>query len=163
MGMNESDSDCVSLQAGNRVMDLLAQHWIITLSCHDKQGCWASAVFYASDGFDLYYLSSPSSRHSTSLAFDNRLAGAIHHNATDWTSIVGLQVSGTATVLDHAEAENARQLYERRFPFIANAHDEAGDLSRALRRTRCYRLSLDRAVVIDNARGFGQRMEWLRA
>lgn len=143
-----------------RVTSLLDKHWIVTLACHDEHGSWASAVFYVNDGLELYYLSSPASRHCTSLKFDSRLSGAIHENTIEWASIIGLQISGIAKALDATEVGAVRQLYERRFPFVRQTPDQKSELSEALRRAQFYRLSIDHAIIIDNSHGFGQRVEW---
>ena len=41
------------------ILSYLATHNVMTIaSCHENLP-WAAAVFYASDGFDLYFLSNP--------------------------------------------------------------------------------------------------------
>lgn len=145
-----------------RILELLARHHVLSLACRDAQGSWAAAVFYVNDGLDLYFMSSPASRHARSLAFDPCLAGEIHGPAEDWRSIVGLQLSGQAEELSAAASASARALYGRRFPFAAgNGADPA--LDKALQKAAWYRLRVNEAVIIDNSRGFGQRVHWKRA
>ena len=146
-----------------RIQELLSQFHVLTLACRDEQGSWAAAVFFAHEGLDLYFMSSPASRHARSLGFDSRLAGAIHGAAQDWRSIVGLQVSGRVDVLGGADAATARAAYESRFPFVAGPDGQAdAALAKALQKASWYRLRIDQAVVVDNARGLGQRMQWAR-
>ncbi len=141
----------------------LAQGHVLTLACHDAQGCWASPVFYAAEGLDLYFLSSPRSRHSASLAFDRRCAGAIHAPAQRWQDIAGVQLAGEVVLLEGEAAARALQVYERRFPFVA---DEASPgqqaLAAALNQAGRYRLRIDEAVIVDNTRGLGARRRWTR-
>ena len=146
-----------------RVVELLSQHHVVTLACHDERGAWAAAVFYAHDGLDLLFLSSRSSRHIRSLAHDARLAGAIHGPAQDWRTILGLQVSGIVDELSGAELDAARQRYAQRFPFVGDGADADPALSAALRKSACWRLRIDEAVVVDNTRGLGSRQRWVRS
>lgn len=140
----------------------LSNGHVLTLACHDAQGCWASPVFYAHEGLDLYFLSSPRSRHILSLGFDHRCAGAIHAPARRWQEIVGLQLAGVVTPLEGAAAQHARQAYETRFPFVTEDGGPGHGLAAALRQAGCYRLRVDEAVLIDNTRGLGERRRWPR-
>lgn len=144
------------------ILALLSTHHVITLASRDDAGSWAAAVFYANDGLDLYFMSSPRSRHVRSLAFDARLAGAIHGDARDWRAIVGLQVSGPVEPVAPDALARARAVYAARFPFIAG--DDARDpaLASALASAAWYRMRIDEAVVIDNTQGLGQRLRWVR-
>lgn len=144
-----------------RIRDVLSANHVMTLACRDLQGCWASAVFYAADEFDLLFCSSAESRHVRALTVDDRPAAEIHAPASDWQSIVGLQLSGHVHALPGAQADAARAHYARRFPFIAGGADPA--LARSLRSVAWFCYRIERAVLIDNARGFGQRAAWYRA
>lgn len=140
----------------------LAQGHVLTLSCHDAQGCWAAPVFYAHAGLDLYFLSSPRSRHAAALAFDARCAGAIHAPAQRWQDIAGLQLAGTVVALDGEAAAQARQVYALRYPFVEGAESGDDALAQALRKSTCYRLRVDQLVLVDNTRGLGARRSWTR-
>ena len=142
----------------SRILELLERCFVITLACHDDQGCWAAPVFYAHRDFELFFTSSPASRHARALGFDAHVAGAVHGPADDWSAIVGLQVSGVARALSPAEADVARDVYGRRFPFVASDPR----LAAALRSSGWYGLVLDEVALTDNARGFGQRARWRR-
>lgn len=145
-----------------RILELLTRYHVLSLACRDAQGTWAAAVFYANDGLDLYFMSSPGSRHARSLAFDPCLAGVIHGPAEDWQSIVGLQISGKAEELPAAEHASARALYGRRFPFAAEGSADP-KLAQALQKAAWYRLRVAEAVIVDNTRGLGQRVRWTRS
>ena len=56
-----------------RVLAYLGEHRVMTLATQGRDGPWAAAVFYASEGFDLYFLSSPSTRHCADLSGNPRV------------------------------------------------------------------------------------------
>lgn len=140
----------------------LAQGHVMTLACHDEQGAWASPVFYAPEGTDLFFVSSPRSRHIRALAFSARCAAAIHAPTQDWQQITGVQLAGEVMALDEPGAAHARQVYEQRFPFVASAGAPGGPLAPALQHAGWYRLRIDEAALTDNRRGLGQRRAWKR-
>lgn len=146
-----------------RILELLGMFHVVTLACRDARGSWAAPVFFAHDGLDLIFLSSPNSRHARALAFDSHLAGVVHGPADDWQSIVGLQLSGDVRPLTPDEVPAARAAFARRFPFIdgaAQGHEPG--LAAALQRAMWYRLRVSEAVVVDNTKGLGQRVVWSR-
>lgn len=140
----------------------LAHGHVMTLACQDEQGAWASPVFYAHEGTDLFFVSSPRSRHIRALAFNPRCAAAIHAPTQDWQQITGVQLTGEVRALDEADAAHARRVYERRFPFVASAGAPGGPLAPALQHAGWYRLRIDEAALTDNRRGLGQRRSWNR-
>jgi len=44
--------------------EFLAKHHCISLATNGPAGLWASTVFYANEGFDLYFLSGAGTRHA---------------------------------------------------------------------------------------------------
>jgi uncharacterized protein YhbP (UPF0306 family) len=134
-------------------LDLLVRHSTMTLAVVDEEGPWAAAVYFASDGFRLYWLSKPDARHSRAIARDPRVAAAIHGEFWEWQEIRGLQIEGRAAdVEDEAGRRRARDLYVARFPF-------AKPLLERITGVRWYRLEPDRVLSVDNERGFGDRRE----
>lgn len=139
-----------------RALAYLRAHHVMTLATHGAGAPWAAAVFYANDGFDLIFLSSPSSRHCRNLAASPRAAATIQEDYTDWTEIKGVQMEGTVTELGGETERAARSLYAARFPFVRQA---VPALAEALKKVRWYRLAPERLYFIDNSRGFGHRDE----
>lgn len=137
----------------------LAQHHVMTLATQGDEGPWAAAVFYASCGDDLIFLSSPSSRHCRDLAAQPQCAATIHSEVDDWRSIQGIQLEGRVAELDGDERIRAQQVYAQRFPFVRPGVAPAA-IVLALARVRWYRLRISRLFFIDNARGFGQREQF---
>jgi uncharacterized protein YhbP (UPF0306 family) len=134
-----------------KALAYLAAHNVMTLA---TRSVWAAAVFYASDGFTLYFVSSPASRHARDLAEDSRAAAAIHEDYRDWRAIQGIQLAGVAERLEGAEREAALACYSRKFPFLNTV---TGPVLEALGRAACYRLEPTELHFIDNAAGFGRR------
>ncbi|MBL8318079.1 MAG: pyridoxamine 5'-phosphate oxidase family protein [Burkholderiaceae bacterium] len=138
------------------VAQFLADHHVMTLATHGAEGPWAAAVFFARDGDDLIFLSSPSSRHAGNLALDARCAATIQSEVADWRSIQGIQLEGRVDELDGDERVRVQQVYGAKFPFVRPAL-AAPAIVQALARVHWYRLRLARLYFIDNAQGFGQR------
>src|SRR5512138_1421483 len=119
-----------------KVLDYLAAHHVMTLSTSGADGPWAAAVFYASERFTFYFVSSPKSRHARDLASDARVAAAIHEDYRDWRAIQGVQLAGRAVHVEGEDREAALECYRKKFPFLAL---EARLLD-ALGKAACYRL-----------------------
>ena len=47
-----------------RIEAFLQAHHVMSLATSGPEGPWSAAVFYASDGVTLYFLSAAASRHS---------------------------------------------------------------------------------------------------
>lgn len=131
----------------------------MTLATQGDAGPWAAAVFYAVQGDDLIFLSSPATRHCIDLARDARCAATIQSQPEDWRSIQGVQIEGRVAELQGAALDAARDAYAARFPFVRPAGAPAAIVA-ALARVRWYRLRIARLWFIDNARGFGDRRQF---
>ena len=85
---------------------------------HYAMGKNPAAVFYASEGFDLYFLSSPSTRHCADLSGNPRVAATIQEDYADWSQIRGVQLEGVARPLagehERREAVQARAFSKMR-------------------------------------------------
>ena len=138
-----------------QALEYLAAHHVMSLATQGEDGPWAAAVFYAHDDFDLFFLSSRTSRHARHIMDRPGVAAAIHENYGDWRAIRGIQLEGEATILEGADREAAISRYKQRFPFVATA----GELAEAFARVSWFRLRPARLYLIDNSKGFGQRDE----
>jgi len=149
----------VALNLPPEAAAFLRRRHVMTLASQGSDGPWAAALFYATDGDDLLFLSAPSSRHARDLAADPRCAATIQDQEQDWRAIQGIQLAGSAARLEGAAAEAARALYAERFAFVRPEHAPAA-VAQALARVAWYRLAVRRLRFIDNRRGFGQRQEF---
>jgi uncharacterized protein YhbP (UPF0306 family) len=131
----------------------------MTLASHGDEGVWAAALFYANDGFAIYFLSSPTSRHCGNLAGNPRVSAAVHEDYTDWREIKGVQMEGIASVLAAEEEEKARRLYGAKFPIVGKLEQAPAPIIEALAKVRWYKLIPERLYFIDNSAGFGHRDE----
>ena len=139
-----------------KVLAYLAAHNVMTLS---TRSIWAAAVFYASREFDLYFVSSPKSRHAVDLEADARAAAAIHEDYSDWRAIQGIQLAGTVNRLEGEAREAALACYRDKFAFLKSPIPARAPVLAALGKAACYRLVPSELHFIDNATGFGKRTE----
>lgn len=142
-----------------RVQSYLREHRVMTVASHGDEGVWAAAVFYANDGFAIYFLSSPTSRHGRNLAGNPRVSAAVHEDYADWREIKGVQLEGIAAVLTGDEEEKARRLYGAKFPILGDLEQVPASMVKALAKVRWYKLVPERLYFIDNSAGFGHRDE----
>ena len=148
-------------QLRRSILDYLETHNVMTIaSCQDNVP-WAAAVFYASDGFDLYFLSNPRSRHGTCMAANPMVSAAIHEDYHDWRTIQGIQLEGKAERLRSLKLQaRCWMVYSRKFPFVKEFF-QPGNLQQLLQPKlagiRLYRIVPQKIWFIDNRRGFGHR------
>ena len=137
----------------------LQAHGVMTLATHGAAGPWAAAVFYASEGFTLYWLSAPSSRHSMDLARNPRVAASIQEHYADWRDIKGLQLEGQACEISGGEEQRARKVYGEKYPVFGNLSQAPAAIVAAMAKARWYRLVPERLHLIDNSVAFSHRVE----
>lgn len=135
------------------------QHHVMTLATHGAEGPWAAAVFYANDGADLYFLSSPNTRHARNLERDPRVAATVQEDYSEWQEICGIQLEGEAMRLNVLDSVRAATLFARKFAFTAPDHMN-GAIAAAMNKIAWYRLRPVRLYFIDNSRGFGCREQF---
>jgi uncharacterized protein YhbP (UPF0306 family) len=140
----------------DQALAYLARHTVLSLATHGSQGVWSTAVFYASNGFDLYFLSAGHTRHGQNLKDNSRAAATIQENYTDWPAIQGVQMEGVVALLSGEEREAAIAHFMAKFSFLAGAGQ---GLQEQLARISWYRLRPDRLYFVDNSLGFGHRDE----
>jgi uncharacterized protein YhbP (UPF0306 family) len=129
-------------------------HQVMTLATAGPQGVWAAAVFYASDGFDLYFLSASHTRHGQNMAAQPHVAATIQEDYPGWEEIRGIQLEGEVQRLQAEARRHARELYEEKYPFVKNA---GAPLQAALAHVEWYQLRPERLYFIDNSEGLGHR------
>lgn len=135
----------------DRIKGYLKAHRVLTLATVDEGGPWGASLFYASDeALNLYVLSDPATRHGRALADGARVAGTVHGETKDWTTIQGIQLWGTAGEVKAAEEVFAR--YTEKFPFAAA-------LIRGDGPHRFYQITPAWIRLIDNSRGLGFKEE----
>lgn len=137
-------------------LSFLERHHVLTLATNGPEGLWAAAVFYASEAFELLFLSAGHTRHAQNLVARPRVAGTIQEDTGDWQAIQGIQLEGLVRPLHGGERAAAIARYQVKYPFLAEAPPE---IEAALGRVNWYRLVPHRLYWIDNRQGFGHRDE----
>ena len=168
-----------------RVLDYLDRHNVMQLASRDADGApWAAPVFYAREGFDLFFLSSPDgSRHGRDIGEGSAVAASITEDyqltgLADWRLIQGVQLEGHAAPVDgEAEMTRAATAYAAKFPFtapylklIAGFPNLVARLERVIATlpgatdfaatldNRLYRLTPRAVWFVDNATSFEKRL-----
>lgn len=167
------------------VLEYLKSHHIMTLATTLDDRPWATTVYYASYGFNLYFLSNPlTSRHGQNLATNHRVSASITEDyplekLDDWRKINGVQLEGTANlVTTEPEIKLAVETYVARYPFTAAyligittfprvtsfLEKASRNLQfipnlRASLENRFYQITPERVWFIDNETSFERRQE----
>ena len=123
----------VSLKIKERVLKYLEEHCAMTIATEKDGVPWATAVFYASDGFNLYFLSDPESRHSKNIA-ENPLVGiTVNEDYHDWKNIKGIQMEGRSRLVSsEEEMAKAIDVYAKKYPFTAPYLKPMSSLSKTI-------------------------------
>jgi uncharacterized protein len=150
----------------NRIHAFLAEHNTMTLATTNADNApQAAAVFYAADeALNLVFVSSPNSRHSQNLAQRPHVAVTIQSDNQAWQVIQGLQIEGTAHMIEGAaDLARAVRVYAGRFEFLRGllGGDTSGPagLRGPLASSRFYVLRPTWIRLIDNTQGFGHKEE----
>ena len=116
----------------------------------------ASVYFVTDDRFNLYFFSDPLSQHGLDLVHTPQAAVAIYPEAYGWQEIRGLQMRGEARpVAARVVWEAAWERYAAKFPFVM-------ELQQVVAQNQLYEFIPDWMRLVDNARGFGYKAEWVR-
>lgn len=140
-----------------RVLEYLQAHHVVTLATFGDAKPWAAAVFYVNEGFTMYWLSAPTSRHSFELARNPQVAATVQEDCSDWSKIKGVQMEGMAAEISRDEVKSVRTLYEDKYPLIGNPSRAPASIVAALAKARWYKLVPERLWFIDNSVTFGHR------
>jgi uncharacterized protein len=138
------------------VRSVLAATSTLVLATADAEGIVSSApLFFVFDPeLRLYWLSSPSSRHSRNLALRPQAAVSVYPAVWNWSEIRGAQLEGTATpVSDGGERNRILPEYIERFQLPA-------DLSPAIAKSTLYRFVPAWVRYVTNAMAFGEHAEF---
>lgn len=114
----------------------------------------AAPLFYVSDDdLNLYWLSSPTSRHSLNLAANKQVAATIYPAVWEWTEIRGLQIEGEAGIVrNNAHREAILTRYRHKFNLTP-------DLNTIIEQSTLYSLRPTWVRWLDNGVSFGFKAE----
>ena len=163
------------------VLNYLKEHCTMTIATAEGETPWAAAVFYANDGFTLYFLSDPQSRHSIDIAVNPAVGITVHEDYHDWRKIKGIQMEGRAgLVASEEEMTTAVSTYMDKYPFTAPYlklmstpfPSIARQLDKLLSKlpfapglpttfnVKFYKVTATRVRFIDNEQGFSHKEEF---
>ena len=140
-----------------KTLAYLSDRNVMTLATIGPQGLWAAAVFYVNDGFTLYFLSAPTSRHSLNIEAQPTISAAIQEDYKDWREIKGIQLEGEARRIEGAEQAAAISRYGLKFPIVGNLATAPAEIVKAMSRIAWYKVVPTRLYFIDNSLGLGHR------
>lgn len=144
---------------------MLAQHNTLTLATCREGLPWSATVFYASDAeFNLYFVSDHRTRHAREMLENPTVALAINADVDDWNAVRGLQVAGEAARVEGLERAAALALYLAKFASVKALFEmprsaDEQTIARRLKNTDFWRVTPRFIRLIDNARGFGFKVE----
>lgn len=130
------------------ILSLLTNIDVMTLATRGPDGPWATDVYFAAERFELFFWSSPRSRHCRDLTIDPLCAATVHPAVETWQTITGLQLAGRARPVSQQEYPTVIKIYETKFPFSKPMIESPGPTAWSMR--------IDRVRLIDNARAFGR-------
>lgn len=146
-----------------RIKDLLRSRSVLTLAVSDEDGVWSSPVYYASEGFDLYFVSDPASRHCRSASEGPAVAASTYDDSAGWEKIRGLQMEGTVELVPDSELQKVRKAYIARFPFteifFLQFDKLEPEIAERAASVRFFRFRPGRIVLVDNSISFGFHAE----
>ena len=123
---------------------------------------WGATVFYASDELELYFFSSPDSRHCQNLSLGGRVAVTIQEDYKDWRAIKGIQLEGKVELVDGIlEKAKAMAVYARKYADVIKLFTDpaSGTFYKVFLKVKFYRVVPERLYFLDNQQGFGKRQE----
>jgi uncharacterized protein YhbP (UPF0306 family) len=144
-----------------RLLAFLHHHDTMSLATIGPAGePQAAAVFYAAaSGLDLYFLSDPQSRHGRNLAREPRVAATIQADGQNWREITGLQIEGTAALVDGVDKIAGVPSWQVRSPAAASTFCDRPGSGRS---TTGGVLATMKSGTGDKSRPIARRFEYNR-
>ena len=145
--------------------EMLAANNTMTIATSGPEGPWAATVFFVSDDeFNLYFVSDTRTRHGQDMAASAEVSVAVDGDCASWSDVRGLQLVGTAGLMEGEGREQALALFMNKFPEIRALNENPDGESERIIADRLtgspfYRIRPRWIRLIDNAKGFGFKRE----
>ena len=154
------DSD----ELGATILNYLESHNAMSLATVDDDLPHAASVFYVSRGYDLFFISSPDSRHGRNLMTNSHVSATINEDYANWGDIKGLQLKGQVEQIGSlADNNEIADEFTAKFSDVSDFFKLPDELPEALadkvRKVSFYKFRSSKIFYIDNSLGFGQRQE----
>ncbi|GIW47904.1 MAG: pyridoxamine 5'-phosphate oxidase [Deltaproteobacteria bacterium] len=140
------------------ILEMLARHNTMSLATSRDNCPFASSLFYANNGFTIYFLSSPRSQHSINIYRNPQVAITINKDYTEWREIKGLQIRGKAYTVPKEEIPIAVRVYSEKYPFFKLLPLES-NLALRLAGVEFFKVVPEVVRLINNEMGFGYKVE----
>jgi len=158
MSDNFLGSDMAESEEIEASLELLSSHSVLSLATLHEGRPHAASLMYANQGFVLFWVSDPKTRHCRALADDARATVTVAGQYEDFTQIRGLQMAGVAARVDDAEeSEHALALLAERYAFFRHFRKGPRLLRTRLAAATVYRFQAETVTLIDNTQGFGYK------
>lgn len=140
------------------VEEILAAGRLISLATAGPQGPHASPVFFAADDdLALYFVSERTTRHTSGLAADDRISGAVFIEPPVYgEQLRGVQLHGSAAEVEPDRRSTALTVYRQRFTDFARTTDVQQTFLLGEGRAALYRFVVNSLTLLDEPR-FGRR------
>ncbi|MCF8113335.1 MAG: pyridoxamine 5'-phosphate oxidase family protein [Desulfotignum sp.] len=143
-------------QPVKRLLDLVSQIRVMTLSTSGNSGPWAAPVYYLYKERVFYFFSSPDSRHIRD-GKDRQCAASIFSAHDCIENLEGIQMSGHVLEPESGiQALAVAGAYARQFGISFSGSDPLGFFQNVFH-ARLYGFVPDLVYHMDNRRGFGFR------
>lgn len=134
----------------SKILEFINEHFLLTFAAHSLEQVWCASCFYVYDSetFSFYFSTDPSTLHGSLAVANASVAANIVLETETIGKIQGLQLRGTATILEGTALKKAKKMYLKRFPYAI------------LKKTTMWALSMEYAKFTDNRLGFGTKLIW---
>jgi len=148
------------------IIAYMENHNTLSLATEKDGEPHAATVFYVNTRFEIYFLSSSTTRHGEQLAHNPRVSATIDEDYSNWLSIKGIQIEGRVkSVGGILENGSIARAYVKKFPGVKDflfSPQKLGELiASKVGGASFYKLTPERIFFIDNEKGFGKRDEFI--
>ncbi len=136
-----------------KLIHFLKEHHVLCLATGGPEGPHACPLYYAvvEEPLELIFLSDPKTRHMEAIAAGGMISAGVYLETEEIGLIQGAQLWGRAETLK--DGKEAAKTYFKRFPHARIFHlANPGHVF--------CKISVERARLIDNRLGFGNKKEW---
>ncbi|HWP93059.1 MAG TPA: pyridoxamine 5'-phosphate oxidase family protein [Thermodesulfobacteriota bacterium] len=140
------------------ILQFLDNHNTMSLATSRGNNPFAASLFYANDGFTIYFLSNPHSDHSMNFSQNPNVAITINKDYSEWRMIKGLQINGKAYKVSEEELPAAIKSYSKKHPFVKFICRDGNPTFR-MAGVRFFKVIPERIRLIDNEVAFGYKVE----
>jgi hypothetical protein len=148
------------------IIAYMENHNTLSLATEKDGAPHAATVFYVNTGFEIYFLSSSSTRHGENLVHNPKVSATIDEDYSNWLLIKGIQIEGRVTgVGGIVENRRIAQAYVKKFPDVKDFLFSPQKLGKLIiskvSGANFYKLTPERIFFIDNEKEFGKREEFI--